>query len=195
MTLRQSILKLVYPLLMKLGRRGKGLQLVENRSNTQPLQSFYTLQVQLNNGGIFHFDFLQGKKVLLVNTASNCGYTSQYAELQQLYELHKANLTVLGFPANDFKEQEKGSDEEIARFCQDNYGITFPLVTKSTVIKSLQQHPVFQWLTHKVQNGWNDKAPAWNFSKYLVNETGTLTHYFGPSVSPLSEEVLSAIQQ
>jgi glutathione peroxidase len=195
MTLRQNILKLIYPLLMKLGGSKGRAQYAENSSHTPPRSSFYNLQVQLNTGGNFHFDFLKGKKVLLVNTASNCGYTSQYAELQMLYEQHKDSLTVIGFPANDFKEQEKGSDEEIAQFCRDNYNLTFPLAQKSTVVKSIYQHPVYQWLTHKIQNGWNDQQPTWNFSKYLVNENGVLTHYFGPSVSPLSKEVISAIQR
>jgi glutathione peroxidase len=195
MTLRQNILKLIYPLLMKLGGRNGRAQYAENDSNTPPPYSFYGLQVQLNNGGNFHFDFLKGKKVLLVNTASDCGYTSQYAELQKLYDQHKDNLTIIGFPANDFKEQEKGSDEEIAQFCQKNFDLTFPLARKSTVVKSVHQHPVYQWLTHKIQNGWNEQAPVWNFSKYLVNENGILTHYFGPSVSPLSKEVISAIQR
>lgn len=195
MTLRQHILKLVYPLLMKLGGRNKGARSLTNDANITPPISIYDLKVQLNNGGHFHFDFLKGKKILLVNTASDCGYTGQYAELQQLYEQHKTCLTVIGFPANDFKEQEKGSDEEIAQFCQKNYGISFPLAQKSIVVKSNDQHPVFQWLTNKALNGWNDQAPVWNFSKYLVNESGMLTHYFGSAVSPLSKEVIDAIQE
>ena len=154
---------------------------------------FYELNVRLNNNSPIDFNSLRGKKVLLVNTASNCGYTNQYAELEQLYEQNKERLVIIGFPANDFKEQEKGTDEEIAQFCQLNFGVTFPLAKKSSVVKSAQQHSVFQWLSRKELNGWNDREPNWNFSKYLVNEEGVLTHFFDPTVSPLSKEVLSAV--
>ena len=195
MTIRQRILKAAYPLLIKFGKlKGSSLD-VTNTENVSPPASFYDLKVQLNNGNYFNFDVLKGKKVLLVNTASNCGYTNQYAELQKLYEKKKGALEIIAFPANDFKEQEKGTDAEIAQFCQLNFGISFPLAKKVTVVKSASQHPVFQWLTQKNKNGWNEKEPNWNFSKYLVNETGALTHFFDPSVSPLSKEVMSAIDQ
>jgi glutathione peroxidase len=195
MTLRQSILKVFYPLLLKFAKLKKAETKLANPGNISPPVSFYDLQVQLNNGHHMSFGGLKGKKVLLVNTASNCGYTNQYAALQKLYKDQKEKLEIIGFPANDFKEQEKGSDEEIAQFCQVNFGVTFPLVKKSTVVKSGVQHPVFQWLSQKGKNGWNEKEPIWNFSKYLVNENGILTHFFDPSVSPLDKEVLKAIQQ
>jgi glutathione peroxidase len=131
--------------------------------------------------------------VLLVNTASNCGYTPQYAELQKLYQASKEELEIIAIPANDFKEQEKGTDEEIATFCSINYGVSFPIAKKGTVIKQPNQHPVFRWLSTKTLNGWNEKTPSWNFAKYLVNEEGVLTHYFEPAVSPLSEEVIQAV--
>ncbi|HXL59000.1 MAG TPA: glutathione peroxidase, partial [Chitinophagaceae bacterium] len=136
----------------------------------------------------------KGKKVLLVNTASDCGYTGQYEELEKLYQQYKQRLIVIGFPANDFKEQEKGSDEEIAQFCTINYRITFPLMKKSIVIKSPGQNEVFQWLTDKNKNGWNDQQPVWNFSKYLVNEEGILSWYFDPSISPMSNSAINAIR-
>jgi glutathione peroxidase len=129
-----------------------------------------------------------------VNTASDCGYSNQYNQLQELSQKYKDKLVVLGFPANDFKEQEKGSDQEIAAFCKANYGVSFPLMSKSVVIRSDQQNPVFQWLTDSSRNGWNNKQPGWNFSKYIVDEKGMLTHYFGSSVSPLSKDVLKAIE-
>jgi glutathione peroxidase len=195
MTFRQKILKAVYPLLVKLGKLKRTTSEVTNTENVTPPVSFYDLQVQLNNGRNMRFDTLKGKKILLVNTASNCGYTSQYAELQKLYEDQKEKLEIIGFPANDFKEQEKGNDEEIAQFCQVNFGVTFPLAKKSTVIKSAHQHPVFQWLSQENKNGWNDKEPNWNFSKYIVNENGILTHFFDPAVSPLDQEVIKALQQ
>ena len=133
--------------------------------------------------------------MLLVNTASNCGYTNQYDELQELYKRFENKLVILGFPANDFKEQEKGSDEEIAQFCKVNFGVTFPLMKKSSVVKNTDQNDVFKWLTDAAKNGWNSQQPSWNFSKYLVNENGVLTNYFDPSVSPLSEEVMNEIKK
>jgi glutathione peroxidase len=153
------------------------------------------LQSEANSGTTFSFEQLKGKKVLLVNTASDCGYTGQYEELQQLHQRFQNKLVILGFPANDFKEQEKGSDAEIAEFCKINYGVTFPLMKKSTVVKGAAQNPVFRWLSDASQNGWNNQAPKWNFSKYLVDENGVLTNYFDPGVSPLSKEVTDTIEQ
>ena len=194
MTVRQKILKAIYPLVIgwnKLsGRRNLKLEKVES---IKPSQSFYELSATLNNGDTLSFASLKGKKVLLVNTASDCGYTNQYEDLQKLFENEKDKLIVIGFPANDFKEQETGSDEEIAQFCKLNFGVSFPLARKSTVVKGAEQNTVFRWLTDKNKNGWNDKSPSWNFSKYLVNEQGVLTNYFDPGVSPLSEAVQKAI--
>ncbi len=193
MTYRQKLLKAVYPVWMWLGKlRGKNTTELSNDKKTPPV-SFYTLKGILNNGDTLDFSELKGKKVLLVNTASDCGYTEQYADLQKLYEQHAGKLVVLGFPANDFKQQEKGTDEEIAEFCKANFGINFPLMQKSTVIKSPAQQTVFAWLTDSSRNGWNNKPPSWNFSKYLVNEQGILTNYFGASISPLSKDVQDAI--
>ncbi|MCY7309700.1 MAG: glutathione peroxidase, partial [Chitinophagaceae bacterium] len=131
---------------------------------------------------------------MLVITASDCGYTNQYEELQKLSDKYKDKLVIIVFPANDFKEQEKGTDTDIAAFCKKNYGITFSLAQKSVVIKSANQNPVFQWLTDSAKNGWNTKPPGWNFSKYLVNEQGVLTNYFGSSISPMSDDVMKAIK-
>jgi len=195
MTLRQKFLKTVYPVWMWWGKlRGKNVAELTNNQK-QPVVSFYSLKGVLNNNAGLDFNSLKGKKVLLVNTASNCGYTNQYDDLQKLYEQNQDSLVIIGFPANDFKEQEKGSDEEIAEFCKFNYGVTFPLMKKSSVIKSPQQNSVFQWLTDSTKNGWNNKQPTWNFSKYLVNEQGILTNYFGSSVSPMSKDVLDAIKK
>jgi glutathione peroxidase len=194
MTLRQRILKWVYPLLVLLGKARSSAQVKMNNENKTPQRQVYDLEVELNNSSKLPLSKLQGKKILVVNTASDCGYTGQYAELQQLYEQNKDKLVILGFPSNDFKEQERGSDEEIAQFCQVNYGVTFPLAKKSTVLPGAEQNPLFGWLSKKDENGWNDKAPSWNFSKYLLNEEGVLTHYFEPSVSPLSIEVVAAIK-
>ena len=168
--------------------------MVHNAKMTTPPVSFYSLSATGNNGKELLFETLKGKKVLLVNTASDCGYTAQYAELQKLYRHAKEDLEIIAFPSNDFKEQEQGSDAAIAQFCSVNFGVSFPLTKKAVVVKAPDQHPVYQWLTRAQLNGWNNKAPAWNFSKYLVNENGELTHYFDPGVSPVSTEVLQAIQ-
>jgi len=195
MTVRQTVLKAVYPLWMSLNRLlGKRSKVLVNKKNIQPFQSFYSLSVQLNNGSFLSFDSLRGRKLLLVNTASDCGYTNQYSDLQKLYEKYD-KLTVIAFPANDFQQQEKGSDEEIGNFCKINFGVTFPVALKSSAVKGNGQQKVFQWLTDKTKNGWNNKPPSWNFSKYLINEEGILTNYFDPAISPLSGEVLKAIEE
>ncbi|MBO9634456.1 MAG: glutathione peroxidase [Chitinophagaceae bacterium] len=195
MTIRQRIMKFLYPLLMKLTKAtGRNSKVLHN-TNEHPMTSIYDLSVQLNNGKELNLGQYKGKKLLLVNTASNCGYTNQYDDLQELYKKFSGSLEIIGFPANDFHEQEKGNDEEIAQFCRINFGVTFPLVKKSVVVPSPQQHPVYQWLTKKDENGWNDQAPTWNFSKYLLDENGNLTDYFDPSISPLSKEVVNAIEK
>jgi glutathione peroxidase len=195
MTIRQKILKAVYPALMWYTKlRGKNVMELKNE-HKQPPVSFYSLKGTLNNGNTLDFATLKGKKVMLVNTASDCGYTEQYDALQKLYEQHKNNLVVIGFPANDFKQQEKGTDEEIAQFCKLNFGVAFPLMKKSVVIKSAEQNEIFKWLTDSSLNGWNNKPPSWNFAKYIVNEAGVLTNYFGSSISPMSSDVLEAINK
>lgn len=196
MTYRQKVLKAVYPALMWVNKitGGKSKVMSNNKPVTPPL-SLYDLSVQLNNGDKLKLETLKGKKVLLVNTASDCGYTDQYEDLQKIYESNKDKLVVIGFPANDFKEQEKGSDDEIAAFCKKNYGISFPLAAKSSVVKGEQQNEIFKWLSDKKQNGWNEQQPTWNFSKYLVNENGVLTNYFDPAVSPGSDEIKNAISK
>ncbi len=195
MTFRQRLMKLAYPFIAGLSKLAGRANSVENENKIVPNQSIYQLSVTLNNGEILHLEKLKGKKILIVNTASNCGYTGQYAGLQTLYDRFSEDLVVIGFPANDFKEQEKANDADIAEFCLVNYGVSFPLAQKSRVIKGLGQHPVFEWLTHKQQNGWNGHPPSWNFSKYLVNEGGMLTHYFSTTVSPLDAEVIAAIKE
>lgn len=192
MTFKQRLLKAIYPLTM-IGSKLKGKNIHEAAGIQIPPVPFYSLQTQLNTGRDFDFSQLKGKKVIIVNTASNCGYTNQYEDLQKLYDENKNQLFIIGFPANDFKEQEKGSDEEIAQFCKMNYGVSFPLVKKAVVVPSANQHPVYQWLTDPLKNGWCDKVPEWNFSKYIIDEQGRLTHYFGPAVSPLDKEFLKAL--
>lgn len=194
MTVKQKVLKAIYPMFSGLNRLfGNNTQIVKNNSNIQPKQSIYDLSVQLNDGSKLSLANLKGKKLLLVNTASDCGYTGQYVELQKLYQEHKEKLVVIGFPANDFHGQEPKSDQEIEQFCTINFGVSFPLAAKSVVIKSPGQNEVFQWLTDKSKNGWNDEQPSWNFSKFVVDENGILTNYFDPAISPLSDEVVESL--
>jgi len=195
MTYRQKVLKAIYPAWMwYTNMRGKNVTKLKNDQKIPPV-SFYSLKGTLNNGTAFDFSSLKGKKVLLVNTASDCGYTKQYDELQKLYEEQNGKLVIIGFPANDFKEEEKGTDEEIAQFCKLNFGVSFPLMKKSVVKKTNNQNEVFKWLSDPALNGWNSKPPPWNFAKYIVNEEGVLTNYFGSSVSPLNNDVLDAINK
>jgi glutathione peroxidase len=196
MTVRQKILKSVYPIIMGVNNLlGNNNQVAENVKAVKPLKSFYDLESLANDSSVIHFSAFAGKKVLLVNTASECGYTGQYAELEKLYQQYKGRLIILGFPANDFKNQEKGDDAAIASFCKLNYGISFPLMRKSQVVKGERQNKVYQWLTSATGNGWNNRQPDWNFSKYLVNEEGVLTNYFSQNISPLDELVIKAIEQ
>jgi len=195
MTIRQKIVKTIYPLFQWINRRRSANTTDMNSENIKAPADFYSLSAELNTGKPLSFDKLRGKKVLLVNTASDCGFTPQYAELQKLYGMMKEELEIIGFPSNDFGEQEKGSDAEIAQFCQVNYGVSFPLTKKVVVAKKEGQHPVFEWLSEEGKNGWNDKAPSWNFTKFLINEEGQLTHHFAASVSPLAEEVMAALKE
>ncbi|MDB5283854.1 MAG: glutathione peroxidase [Bacteroidota bacterium] len=135
----------------------------------------------------------KGKKILLVNTASACGLTPQYKQLEELYENMKDKLEIIGLPCNDFAGQEPGTEKEIAEFCEINFKVTFPLTAKVKIKGDTD--PIYQFLTQKELNGYTDSEVVWNFQKYLVNETGNLVAVFGPQVDPLSEEVLSAIEK
>ena len=193
MTIKHQITKAVYPLIMWVsGLKSNAFKIKVNAENKKPFTSLFNTSALLNNNENLLMSSLKGKKILFVNTASDCGFTGQYAELEKLHQQNK-NLIILGFPANDFKNQEMGTDADINSFCTLNYGVTFPIMKKTSVIKNTAQNEVFTWLTDANKNGWNDQQPVWNFSKYLVNEEGILTHYFEPSVSPMSKEVLTAI--
>ena len=195
MTARQKVLKAIYPVWMWFaGKKGLNSKNLTNEKIT-PAVSFYSLKDTSISGAVFDFEQLKGKKIMLVNTASDCGYTGQYDDLQKLSEQYKDKLIVIGFPANDFKEQEKGSDEEIAAFCKLNFGVSFPLMKKSSVIKGANQNKVFDWLTDSTKNGWNNQRPSWNFCKYIVDEQGRLTNFFGSSIEPFSKEIITAINQ
>ncbi len=195
MTVRQKVLKAIYPVFMWLNNKKMTEESILSNRTATPTISFYSLKDTAISGTEFDFAQLKGKKVLIVNTASDCGFTGQYDELEKLYRQNEDRLVIIGFPANDFKEQEKGTDEEIAQFCKLNFGVSFPLMKKSTVKKRDNQNNVFRWLTDAGQNGWNNQAPIWNFSKYLVDEDGMLINYFGPAVSPLDKQVVAAINE
>ena len=195
MTVKQKVLKAVYPVWMWFaGKKGINTKNISSEK-TIPLYSFYTLSDTLINGTGFNFEQLKGKKVMLVNTASDCGYTGQYDDLQKLSELYRDKLVILGFPANDFKEQEKGSDAEIASFCKLNFGVSFPLMKKSSVLKGANQNKIFTWLTEASKNGWNNQQPTWNFCKFIVDEQGRLTNYFESTIQPLGKEITDALDQ
>jgi glutathione peroxidase len=189
MSTRQNVLKSFYPVLTSVTRFfGVNSKVVLPNTVSEPVTSVYTIPFELINGDTADLSVYRGKKIVVVNTASDCGYTGQYEELQKLYAQRKDDIVIIGFPANDFKQQEKGSNEEIASFCKKNYGVDFPLAMKTTVIKSADQHPIFKWLSDQKQNGWNEQAPSWNFSKYIIDEQGKLIGYFDPGVSPLGSD-------
>ena len=190
-SLMQSGKKMVYSILARLNRK-KAVRL--SHPPVQPPASFYSLKGVLNDGVDFSFASLKGKYVLLVNTASGCGYTPQYTELQELHEKYGKQVEVIGFPSGDFRNQEKATDAEIRQFCKKNYGVSFLLMQKSHVLPGVQQHSVYQWLTDPAKNGWNKKAPSWNFGKYLIDKEGRLLQYFDPAVSPLDEAILKTIK-
>ena len=146
-------------------------------------QSFYDFTVKDIDGNDFPFSQLKGKKVLIVNTASKCVFTPQYAELEQFYNEHKdKNFVIIGFPANNFMGREPGTNEEIKAFCKKHYGVTFPMMSKIDV-KGKNIHPVYKWLTKKALNGVQDSVVKWNFQKYLINEEGRVVQIINPKIS------------
>jgi glutathione peroxidase len=149
--------------------------------------SLYDFTINGLDGTPIGFQRYRGKNLLIVNTASKCGYTPQYETLQKLQETYGDKVTVLGFPANNFLWQEPGSNDEIADFCQKNYGVTFQMFEKISV-KGNDQHPLYRWLSAKA-----GKKPSWNFCKYLVNKQGEVTGFYGPKVSPLDEVIVKQI--
>lgn len=157
-------------------------------------ESFYEFRMPSIDGSMVDFGTFKGKKVLLVNVASKCGFTPQYEDLQKLHELYGNKIVVLGFPANNFGKQEPGTNEEIALFCSENYGVTFQMFEKISV-KGDDMAPLYQWLSKKEYNGWNNEEPSWNFCKYLVNEKGELVAFYPSKVKPLSEEIISKINE
>ena len=153
---------------------------------------FYSFREPTINGKEFDFSSLKGKKVLIVNTASACGYTPQYAELQQLQDKYKGKLFLIGFPANNFGQQEPGNNEQIQEFCMKNYNVTFQLMQKVSV-KGDDINPLFKWLTAQPNPDFTGDI-KWNFEKFLIDENGVLVHRFRSKSKPMSEEIISAIE-
>ena len=197
MTLRQKILRSAYPLLTSLFKMsGRNVAVTAPPSPVTPPVAFHSLPpITMNGGEALAPSTLKGRRLLLVNTASDCGYTPQYAALQRLHEREGDGLLIIAFPANDFKRQEQGGDLQIGEFCRRNYGVTFPIANKSTVVKGPGQHPVFEWLSDPQRNGWNGKPPVWNFTKYLVDGQGRLAGCFEPTIDPLGPELGEALAQ
>ncbi len=162
-------------------------------SQTSTYNSIHQFKVADIYGNIFDFSQLKGKKVMIVNTASKCGLTYQYEALQKLYSQYKdLNFVVIGFPSNDFLWQEPGSNDEIIDFCEQNYGVTFPMMSKITV-KGTKKHPIYQFLTQKSKNNYRDSRVTWNFQKYLINKEGRIEKIISPRTRPDSEEIVSWI--
>ena len=157
-------------------------------------ETIYQFKVEDLSGDSFDFSTLKGKKILVVNTASECGLTPQYEQLQAIYEKYKdKNFVIVGFPANNFGAQEPGSNQQIATFCQKNYGVTFPMMAKISV-KGSDMHPVYQFLTQKAKNGLEDSEVQWNFQKYLINEKGELAKVISPRTLPTDAEIVNWIE-
>jgi glutathione peroxidase len=160
----------------------------------QTKQSIHQFKVKDLNGNTFDFATLKGKKILVVNTASKCGYTPQYEQLEAIYKKYKGeNFVIVGFPANNFLWQEPGTNAEIATFCQKNYGVTFPMMSKISV-KGSEIHEVYAFLTQKKLNGVLDSKVQWNFQKYLLNENGELVQMYLSGVEPTDAKIVNWIK-
>ena len=156
-------------------------------------QSIHSFKVTSIDGKTINMASFKGKKILVVNTASKCGYTPQYEALEKVYETYKDKLVIIGFPCNQFGGQEPGSNEEIVAFCKKNYGVTFPLADKVDV-KGDNTSAIYQWLTQKAKNGVLDATISWNFNKFLLDENGKMIAYFPSNVKPDSEAILNYLK-
>lgn len=165
-----------------------------NQTEIMNKENIYQFKVKDIEGNDFDFASLKGKKVMIVNTASECGLTPQFEQLQSLYsEFKNNNFVIIGFPTNDFMGQDPGSNQEIAAFCQKNYGVTFPMMEK-IVVKGDDKNEVYKFLTEKSKNGLGDFDVEWNFQKFLINENGELERVFGPRILPNDTEIKNWIK-
>ncbi len=163
-----------------------------NEKKFIPLESFYNLKAKTIDDEIISMSQFKGKKILIVNVASECGYTPQYESLQKLYDMNQDDLHILAFPSNDFLNQEPGTSSEIKKFCRVNFGIKFDIFEKVSVTGK-NAHPIYEWLSNKNINGWNGQKPTWNFNKYLIDENGYLIGYWASAIDPLSSTILDKI--
>jgi len=186
-----------YLLLIVIAFIALGMRKIVQKKETpipQDAQNIYQFTVKDLQGNIFDFSELKGKKIMVVNTASKCGLTPQYKQLQALHEKYRdKGLVIVAFPSNDFLKQEPGTATEIAAFCELNYGITFPVLGKIKV-KGKKKHPVYTFLTEKSKNGLKDSRVKWNFQKYLINREGVLEKVISPKTKPDAPEVLDWIE-
>ena len=167
---------------------------VDNSHDNQKIENVYQFKVKTLSDDDFDFSSLKGKKIMIVNTASKCGLTPQYEDLQALYDTYKEeNFVIVGFPANNFAKQEPGTNAEIAEFCQLNYGVNFPMMAKISV-KGEDMHPMYQFLTQKAKNGFEDSEVSWNFQKYLIDESGHLVKVISPKTLPTDDDIVSWIK-
>lgn len=181
--------------------KNQDIAIAENTSNfvendlMTTRESIYQFKVEDLEGNTFDFASLKGKKILVVNTASKCGLTPQYKELEALYKQYKdKNFVIVGFPANNFGQQEPGSNKEIATFCQKNYGVTFPMMAKVSV-KGEDMCAMYQFLTQKSRNGLQDSQVEWNFQKYLISKEGYLEKVVSPQVTPMDAQIIDWIKK
>ena len=163
----------------------------EKMEITAATTNFHSFKMKGIDGKEIDFSQFKGKKIIVLNTASKCGYTPQYADWEKFHKENK-DIVILGFPANEFGGQEPGSAEDIANFCEKNYGVTFT-ITEKIDVKGNNQHPLYAWLTQKKLNGVKDSEVKWNFQKYLVSENGELLEVYSSSVKPMSKELISAL--
>jgi glutathione peroxidase len=177
------------------GQTSQAIKTINTNTTTMEKQNIYQFKVEDLSGKTFDFSTLKGKKILIVNTASKCGLTPQYKDLEKIYkEYTDKGFVIVGFPANNFGHQEPGSNAEIESFCEKNYGVTFPMMSKISV-KGSDMHPIYQFLTQKAKNGLQDSEVQWNFQKYLISEKGELEKVIAPEVLPTDDSIISWIKE
>ncbi len=170
---------------------GFGQKLKDTDSGAKSIHSFVVKDI---NGNDFDFKTLSGKKIMIVNTASKCGFTKQFAALQEVYDTYKdKNFIIIGFPSNDFMNQDPGTDEEILEFCSVNYGVTFPMMSKVKV-KGDDKDPIYEFLTDEKLNGVESSNVGWNFQKYLIDENGYLVKVLSTKTEPDDDEIINWIK-
>lgn len=174
--------------------KSKTNKVLKTEKTAMKTEDIYQFKMTDLYGEDFDFSSLKGKKVMLVNTASKCGFTPQYKDLEKLYETYKdKGFVIVGFPANNFGKQEPGSDTEIAAFCEQNYGVSFPMMTK-TFVKGDDMNPIYKFLTQGSKNGFKDSEVAWNFQKYLIDENGHVVNMYPSKVLPTDAAIVKWIE-